>query len=85
MVGSLLLAPLATPALGAIAIAPGTSVIDGLGAQALGVGVTAIWSLAFTFVIAKAAALFVPMRVEAEAEHDGLDLSSHGERAYEFD
>jgi Amt family ammonium transporter len=38
-----------------------------------------------TFALAKLAALFVPMRVDAEAEHDGLDLSSHGERAYEFD
>ena len=57
-----------------------------LGAQALGVGVVVVWSAVLTFVIAQASpALIVPMRVDSEAEHDGLDLSSHGERAYEFD
>jgi Amt family ammonium transporter len=85
MTGSLLLAPLATTALGGVGLAEGRTVIDQLGAQALGVGVTAIWSAIATVIIAKAAALIVPMRVDAEAEHDGLDLSSHGERAYEFD
>ena len=35
--------------------------------------------------IASLAALLVPMRVDNQAERDGLDLTSHGERAYEFD
>jgi len=85
MTGSLLLAPLATTALGGVGLAEGRTIVDQLGAQALGVGVTAIWSAVATVIIAKLAALVVPMRVDAEAEHDGLDLSSHGERAYEFD
>ncbi|MFZ5707740.1 MAG: ammonium transporter [Pseudomonadota bacterium] len=85
MTGSLLLAPLATTALGGVGLAEGRTIVDQLGAQALGVGVTAIWSAIATVIIAKLAALVVPMRVDAEAEHDGLDLSSHGERAYEFD
>jgi Amt family ammonium transporter len=25
-----------------------------------------------------------PLRVDAEAEYEGLDLASHGERAYEY-
>jgi len=85
MAGSLLLAPLASPALGGTAPRAAATVIGQLAAQALGVGVTLLWSLVLTFVLAKLAALVVPMRVDAEAEHDGLDLSSHGERAYEFD
>jgi len=83
--GSLLLAPLAAPLFGGVDPHTGTSIAGQLGAQATGVGVTILWSLVLTFLIAKAAALIVPMRVDAEAEHDGLDLSSHGERAYEFD
>jgi Amt family ammonium transporter len=85
MLGSLLLAVLASEAWGGNGSAGFRPIGEQLGAQALGVGVTVIWSAVFTFVIARAAALLVPMRVDAEAEHDGLDLSSHGERAYEFD
>jgi len=40
---------------------------------------------AATFLLAKLAGFAIPMRVDAEAEHDGLDLHSHGERAYGFD
>jgi Amt family ammonium transporter len=53
--------------------------------QALAVGVTVLWSGLLTFAIARIAAMIVPMRVDSEAEHDGLDLSSHGERAYDFE
>jgi Amt family ammonium transporter len=81
MTGSLLLAVFALPALGGAGLADG----GGMGAQALGVAVTAVWSAVATFVLAKLAALVIPMRVDAEAEHDGLDVTSHGERAYEFD
>ncbi|RYD94661.1 MAG: ammonium transporter, partial [Sphingomonadales bacterium] len=44
-----------------------------------------ILSAVASFVLARLAGLIVPMRVDSEAEHDGLDLTSHGERAYEFD
>jgi Amt family ammonium transporter len=36
-------------------------------------------------VIAWAVSLVVGMRVDQEAEFDGLDLHSHGERAYDFE
>ena len=68
---------------------PGAAAANGvghqLGVQAAAVGVVALWSAVLTFVLAKAAALAVPMRASPEEEHDGLDLSHHGERAYEFD
>ena len=85
MIGSLLLAVLASEALHGNGSAGFRPIGDQLGAQALGVGVAIIWSAVLTFLIARMAALVVPMRVDSEAEHDGLDLSSHGERAYEFD
>lgn len=81
MTGSLLLALFALPALGGAGLAPG----GGLTMQAMGVIVTALWSAVATFVLAKGVAFLIPMRVDAEAEHDGLDVTSHGERAYEFD
>jgi Amt family ammonium transporter len=85
MTGSLLLAPLASSAFGGIGLAEGRTILDQLGVQAMGVVVVAIWSAVASYGLARFAGLFVPMRVDAEAEHDGLDLSSHGERAYEFD
>jgi len=56
-----------------------------LGEQAIGVAVVALWAAIASFVLAKIAALAIPMRVDAEAEQNGLDLSYHGERAYELD
>jgi Amt family ammonium transporter len=85
IIGSLLLAPLASLAFGGTAPHEGYTIGGQLAAQAIGVGVTLAWAAAATFLLAKLAGLVIPMRVDAEAEHDGLDLHSHGERAYEFD
>jgi len=48
------------------------------------VGVAAGWGLAIvgTFVILKLVGAFTPLRVTVEEEHAGLDLSLHGEVAY---
>jgi Amt family ammonium transporter len=43
-----------------------------------------LYTLAVSFVIAKLVALVFPMRVDKEAETNGLDLSTHGERAYDM-
>jgi len=85
MLGSLLLALLASAAFGGTAPHDGYTIGGQFAAQATGVGVTALWSGVATFLLAKLAGFVIPMRVDAEAEHDGLDLHSHGERAYEFD
>jgi Amt family ammonium transporter len=85
MLGSLLLAPLASATLGGTGLADGRGIGGQLLVQAGAVAVVALWSAVATVVIARAAALVLPMRVDAEQEHDGLDLSLHGERAYEFD
>jgi Amt family ammonium transporter len=84
MTGSLLLVPFASVAMGGDGLGAG-ALADQFGAQALGIGVTILWTMVLTYLIARGAALLVPMRVDSQAEHDGLDLWSHGERAYEFD
>lgn len=83
--GSLLLAPLASAVFGGIGLAEGQNIAGQFAAQALGVGATVVWTGVMTYVLARIAGLIIPMRVDSEAEHDGLDLASHGERAYEFD
>jgi Amt family ammonium transporter len=54
------------------------------GAQLGGLAIVAVWTIATTFVIAKLVGLVTPMRVDAETESNGLDISSHGEHAYEL-
>ncbi len=51
-----------------------------LGGLAIVGGFTAVMTLAIIFV----ARLVTPLRVDIETETNGLDLSVHGERAYEF-
>lgn len=52
-------------------------------AQLGGLAIVGVFTVVLTVVIAKAVALVFPMRVDREAETNGLDLSTHGERAYD--
>ena len=84
MLGSLAVPFLAVPALGGAGLSEGMSVAGQFGQQALAVGVVALWSAVLTFGLARAVKAICGLRVDAEAEFDGLDVSAHGERAYDF-
>ena len=67
----------------------GTLMIAGFGhgAWAAQVGaliVVGIFTLVVSYILIKVTQIFVPLRVDAEAETNGLDLSAHGERAYDM-
>ena len=47
--------------------------------------VVAAWTALVTMIVAVLVARFFPMRVDEETEHSGLDITSHGERAWEMD
>ena len=85
IVGSLLLAVFLEPALGGVGYNEGMGLIRQLFAQAAGVGVVAGWSALGTVICALAVAMVIPMRVTEDEEREGLDLTSHGERAWEFE
>ncbi len=53
-------------------------------AQFGSLAIVGVFTVIVTFVIVKLVALVVPIRVGDEDEFNGLDLSSHGERAYEL-
>ncbi len=81
IVGALGTAIVAAPSMG------GFGLNDNIGGQfiiqATAVGTAVIWSAVVTFVaLMIVKALFGGLRVSENAESDGLDLSSHGERAY---
>jgi ammonium transporter, Amt family len=76
--GTFLVGIFAVPAVGNAA-----GLLEGNGTQALiqlyGIGVTMAWSGIATFVLLKAVAYFVPLRVDRRSEIEGLDVTQHGE------
>ena len=85
MLGTLLLAIFLSEALGGTGYFGGATMTSQLGAQAIGVGVVAVWSAVGSAIIALMVSVVFPMRVSDDDETEGLDLASHGERAWEFD
>ena len=83
--GSLLLAVFLSSSLGGTGYAEGMTMGSQFVAQLLGVGVTLVWSAVATAILAVMVSVIFPMRVSEDEERDGLDISSHGERAWEFD
>ncbi len=53
-------------------------------AQLGGLAVVGLWTVMASFALIKLCALVTPIRVDHESEVNGLDLSSHGERAYDL-
>ena len=53
-------------------------------AQLGALAIVGAYTLALTWGLARAVALIFPMRVDKEQEANGLDISTHGERAYDL-
>lgn len=86
ILGSLMVAVLMSPdAFGGTGYAEGVGMGSQLMTQAIAIFAVAAWSAIATLIIGYALSMVLPMRVSAEAEHDGLDIASHGERAWELD
>ncbi|GAB4268341.1 MAG: ammonium transporter [Pararhodobacter sp.] len=67
----------------------GTIMVAALGygawaAQLGALAVVGVFTIVVTFALVRLVALVTPLRVDAETETNGLDLSVHGERAYEL-
>jgi Amt family ammonium transporter len=90
--GALLTGVFASPSLGgtgiydyvANAVAPDYSIIDQVIIQATAVGTTIVVSGVVAFLSYKIVDMLVGLRVTEEEEREGLDISSHGETAYEM-
>lgn len=91
ILGALLTGVFADPALGgtgiwdyvANAVAPDYSIASQLWIQAQGVIVTLIWSGIVSFIAFKLVDIVIGLRVKEDQEREGLDITSHGESAYE--
>ena len=68
--------------LGGIGYAAGMSMGRQVLVQILGVASVALWCAGATYVILKVLQATLGLRVSEDQEREGLDLSQHGERAY---
>jgi Amt family ammonium transporter len=82
ILGSLLVAVLAAPALGGAGYAPGVTMAGQAGVQALGVVAVVAWSALVSFAILAVVKAVIGLRAGDLQVEDGLDVSEHGERAY---
>lgn len=84
--GTILVAVLAAERFGGLGLADGTTIASALWVQAVGLVATVVWSVVLSFVIIKVtSALTGGIRVSKEEELEGLDITTHGERAYHLD
>jgi Amt family ammonium transporter len=81
IVGALLTGVFSAASLGGIK-ADGYSIASQMVVQAEGVVITMVWSSVVAFIAYKIVDMVVGLRVSEEAEREGLDISSHGETAY---
>ena len=84
MLGSILLAVFIAPSFGGTGYAEGMDLARQLIAQVAGVGIVGLWSAFATVVCALMVSMVIPMRVTEDEEREGLDITSHGERAWAF-
>jgi Amt family ammonium transporter len=91
--GALATGILVNPELGGIGITDYTNLTDYTGvynlvtqlkAQGIAVAATLIWSGVGSAIIYKLVDLIVGLRPAADQEREGLDITDHGERAYNY-
>ena len=82
ILGTLLTAVLASPALGGAGYASGMDMGRQLALQAVAVVAVCAWSALVTLVLVLVVKRTTGLRIGDEAVDEGLDLASHGEKAY---
>ena len=85
ILGSILLAVFASDVFGGAGYGEGAGMGSQLWIQVKAVGIVAVFSAVMTLIIGYMVSMVLPMRVSEDAERDGLDIASHGERAWDLD
>jgi Amt family ammonium transporter len=80
--GSLLTGIFASSSFGGLGLDEGVTIIEQFGIQALGVGVTIIWTVLFSYLILKGLDKWIGLRVTPDEEVQGLDTVLHEETGY---
>lgn len=81
ILGAILTGVFAAPALGGMGAA-GFDILNQVKIQTVGVVVTIVWSGTVSVIIFAILKSTIGLRVKEDEEREGLDVSSHGEKAY---
>lgn len=84
VLGILMVSFLADESFGGLGLAEGVSILDALQVQVIGLVAVVVWSVVASVVILKGVSAAVGLRVSAQDEVEGLDITAHGERGYEI-
>ncbi len=82
ILGTLVVAVLASPQFGGVGYAPGVTMGDQALTQIIGVAAVCAWSALATLILVAVVRRVTGLRASDDMIDDGLDLASHGERAY---
>jgi Amt family ammonium transporter len=82
MLGVILAAVFAAPSLQGLGYAEGMGMGSQLYVQVVGVVATLVWSVVLTYILLKIVNAICGLRVSADQENEGLDITGHGERGY---
>lgn len=82
ILGAILTGVFADAAFGGVGLAEGVTLSKQVINQAIGVGVTLVYSAVISFVLLKVIDVIVGLRVNEEQETEGLDMALHDERGY---
>ncbi len=82
IIGAILTGVLASPSFGGQGYADGVTMGAQLWTQILAVGITIVWCGVVSAILYKVVDVIIGLRPTADAEREGLDLTSHGEVAY---
>ncbi len=83
IVGSILTGVFADAAFGGVGLAEGRTIVSQLGIQVLGVVIAIVWIGVVSLVSLLLVKAVIGLRVTEDEEREGLDISAHGESAYE--
>ena len=85
MLGAALLAILMASSLGGAGHPDGVTMTSQLVSQLTAIGAVVLWSAVATAGLAWVVGIVFPMRATKEQEQEGLDLSQHGEKAWDWE
>lgn len=84
IIGALLTGVFASSSLGGAGLAEGRTIASQLGLQAIGVGATIVYTAIVSLILLKVIDMLIGLRVTEAQETEGLDISLHEERGYNF-
>ncbi|MEP2551723.1 MAG: ammonia channel protein, partial [Marinomonas sp.] len=85
MIGAIMVAVFMSETFGGVGYGEGVTMSSQFIGQLASIGIVAVWSAVGTAILALMVSMVFPMRSGKDEEQEGLDITSHGERAWELD